>query len=112
MLALLPMAAECSSVHVMLPLLLTCACHFWPKTARNTGEPSLCEVNFHLQGCHAGLLQHQDLAANKGISNALNSIMRQFSGLDTEACDMEVRLLQSTSHHSSHAWAGDSLIPS
>ena len=43
-----------------------------------------------MQGCHAGLLQHQDLAANKGISTALNSIMRQFSGFDTEACDMEV----------------------
>ena len=45
-----------------------------------------------LQGCHAGLLQHQDLGASKGISSALNSIMRQFSGLDTEACDMEVSL--------------------
>jgi len=47
-----------------------------------------------LQGCHAGLLQHQDLAANKGISAALNSIMRQLSGLDTEACDMEVKLIK------------------
>ena len=52
-------------------------------------ELVLCEAEPCLQGCHAGLLQHQDLAANKGISNALNSIMRQFSGLDTEACDME-----------------------
>ena len=43
-----------------------------------------------LQGCHAALLQHQDLAADRGISGALNSILRQFSSLDTDACDTEV----------------------
>ena len=37
------------------------------------------------------LLGARNLAAGAGISRALNAIMRQFSGLDTEADELEAR---------------------
>lgn len=43
------------------------------------------------QGCHAALLQPRELGAGAGVGDALNAVLRQFSGLDTDASDMEVR---------------------
>ena len=37
------------------------------------------------------MLGARNLAAGAGISRALNAIMRQFSGLDTEADELEAR---------------------
>ncbi|CAK0784901.1 hypothetical protein CVIRNUC_008106 [Coccomyxa viridis] len=67
------------------------------NAADHAGTFSALVSFLRAKGCHAALLQHQDLAANKGISGALNSILQQLSGLDTDACDMEA--LQ--------AWHGD-----
>lgn len=49
----------------------------------------MCRV---FQGCHVALLGARDLAAGAGISRALNATMRQFSGLNTEADDLEARM--------------------
>jgi hypothetical protein len=43
------------------------------------------------QGCSVALLGAGDLAAGGGISRAVNAIMRQFSGLATDADDMQAR---------------------
>ncbi|CAL8462846.1 g2380 [Coccomyxa elongata] len=49
------------------------------------------------QGCYAALVQPRDLSANSTVGTALNSILRQFSELDTEASDFEAL----------HAWYDD-----
>jgi hypothetical protein len=43
------------------------------------------------QGCSVALLGAGDLAAGGGIARAVNAIMRQFSGLATDADDMQAR---------------------
>ena len=41
------------------------------------------------QGFYAALVHPRDLSPNAAVGCALNSILHQFSGLDTDASDME-----------------------
>ena len=45
-----------------------------------------------MQGCYAALLHPSQLPVGKGVSTAVNSLLCQFSGLETEADDMLVRV--------------------
>jgi len=44
-----------------------------------------------VQGCYAAILHPSQLPSGKGVSSAVNSVLCQFSGLETEADDMLVR---------------------
>jgi len=44
-----------------------------------------------VQGCYAAILHPSQLPSGKGVSAAINSVLCQFSGLETEADDMLVR---------------------
>ncbi len=44
-----------------------------------------------VQGCYAAILHPSQLPSGKGVSAAVNSVLCQFSGLETEADDMLVR---------------------
>lgn len=54
-----------------------------------------------MQGCYAALVQPRVLSAKAAVGSALNTILRQFSGLDTEANDMEASLRFSLWMHKS-----------
>ena len=43
-----------------------------------------------VQGCYAAILQPSQLPMGKGVSTAINSVLCQFSGLETDADDMLV----------------------
>lgn len=43
-----------------------------------------------MQGCYAAMLQPSQLLMGKGVSTAINSVLCQFSGLETDADDMLV----------------------
>lgn len=63
-------------------------------------QASACSIKcasivVYLQECYAALLGSRDLPAGGCTANALQSILRQFSGLDTDADDMLVRFNRS-----------------
>lgn len=64
---------SCSFLRSRTPcLLLTC---------------SLCSS----QGCHVAILQPSHLTQGKGVSAAVNAVLQEFSGIQTDADDMLVR---------------------
>lgn len=58
------------------------------------------------------MLQPSQLHMGKGVSTAINSVLRQFSGLETDADDMLVcwSCILGSMHKSSHASHGHRLV--
>lgn len=55
-----------------------------------------------VQGCYAAILHPSQLPSGKGVSAAINSVLCQFSGLETEADDMLVRASSTIASRQSH----------
>lgn len=63
------------------------SCH--TKCARQT----FTNVFWNEQGCYAAMLHHSIFSTGSSVAAAINSCLRQFSGLETDADDVEVRVV-------------------